>query len=658
MVDSLVKVERCFDGLLIPIAQYILTQTLLKNEPKILSGLEFDHAAGFQDGQVDIDQTLPLASTTTAVYSDTVVKSFVDYNGFHINCYSPTRPLALKWVSDFEQRMVKENQFRGKCLYAVNGNLQFHKIPKVSWDDVVLDENTKKDIRMNTVSFLGDQKLSKVGVNKRGLIMFGPPGTGKTSVCKAIFSELENAGVSRIYVTAESFRRMGAGDLFNLLPYLGKTVLAFEDIDMLAPSRNMVIDGSGLLGDLLTNLDGMRSYDDPIVIMASTNKISMLDEALANRPCRFDRKVEIGLPTKAHIKVLYSKFSGVDVNDEIIRLSEGFTGSHIYEAVNTAKILAGYNDKSLVDCINEAVTIIRSNFFPGQSLVEIKAGVRKTMAKKGMLKKKAFNVEEWKEENPGHNPNMNDVLGTNFEFLNSCFLDTRLLSENAAVINIEPYDDKWKNSYYKKAVNFLRSNEEKIMESLPGTEFVEINTLGAYVESSLNKKATSSQDGDAEVYLYITRDEIKDDDKVREILKSGMSYNVTMDKIVARVHEMFDEKKNASAEIKSVAWDDARVDIKDVDWIIEEYEEEKEMIEKEKLEGSRKYPAHVITAIRNGELNKIAEDEHKNCDYDHKESENDERVTVCPQCGSSFVSDKCQKCNWSTTPDRKGITEK
>jgi len=89
------------------------------------------------------------------------------------------------------------------------------------------------------------------------------------------------------------FHKYSLGHLFDTLQYLGSTVLAFEDIDMVGTSRDIHI-GSNLLGDLLTNLDGMRSYSDPLVVMASTNKISMLDDALANRPCRFDRKIEIG----------------------------------------------------------------------------------------------------------------------------------------------------------------------------------------------------------------------------------------------------------------------------------------------------------------------------------------------------------------------------
>jgi ATP-dependent 26S proteasome regulatory subunit len=225
---------------------------------------------------------------------------------------------------------------------------------------------------MNTIAFLGDEKMSKVGVNKRGLILYGLPGTGKSSACRAIFTELEGRGVSRVYVTSESFRRMSAQSLFSFLPFLGKTVIAFEDIDLLGGNRdNMISVNTSLLGDLLTNLDGMRNYDEKIVILASTNKMSLLDDALS-RPGRFDRKIEIGLPTEANLKVLYRKFSDLDASDELIKLSKDFTGSHVRETVNTAKILALSEGKGVAECLQEACQIIRDNFFVGQTMSETK----------------------------------------------------------------------------------------------------------------------------------------------------------------------------------------------------------------------------------------------------------------------------------------------
>lgn len=381
-IENMHCVSRTFTGLLTAIAQYTLTNILKSSEPQFLTNSGYKYAE-FVDIQTDVGETKPVVNNVLAIYPDKVVNAAMQYGDYIVSCFAPSRKEAQQWMDDLQTKMIKENQYRGKCLYVENRDVRFHSVPKVAWDDVILDDNIKKDIRMNTVAFLGDDLMAKVGVNKRGLIMYGPPGTGKTSIVKAIFNELHGKPVSRLYVTAESFARMSAGSLFDLLPYLGKTAMAFEDIDMIGTSRDVSY-GSNLLGDLLTNLDGMRAYDDPIVIMASTNKISMLDEALANRPCRFDRKIEVGLPSKANLKTIYKKFSGLDVGDDVIDLSEGFTGSHVVETVNTAKILASYNNKNIADCLIDACNIIRSNFFPGQRTIEIKASAMISLKKLGV----------------------------------------------------------------------------------------------------------------------------------------------------------------------------------------------------------------------------------------------------------------------------------
>ena len=169
--------------------------------------------------------------------------------------------------------------------------------------------------------------------------------------------------------------------LFDVLGYLGPSICAFEDMDMVGVGRNVIAAGSSLLGDLLTNLDGMRHCEYPLVIMATTNKLDMMDEALC-RPGRFDRKVNIGLPDEAHLRRIYSNLVNEEVDDSVMKLSSGFTGSHVNEVVNTAKILAASEGKTLVDCLGEACEIVRDNFFPEQGNMQVKAAIQARMIKK------------------------------------------------------------------------------------------------------------------------------------------------------------------------------------------------------------------------------------------------------------------------------------
>lgn len=362
-LENLSGITRVYSNHLEEIAKYTLTNMLKENDPQILVHPDYQKRAELVDISVDVNKTQPVFEAVHASYKDMIIVGYQKpYDGFTLSCYAKDREKASEWMSEFENRLMTQNQYRGKCLHVTNGSIRFHDVPKTRWDDVVLDTDVKDDVRLNTVAFLGDKKLSNIGVKKRGVIFYGPPGTGKTSCTKAIFHELEDKDVTRLYVTAESFRQMPVNTLFDLLPYLGKSVLAFEDIDMIGTSRDEVL-GNSLLGDLLTNLDGMRSYTDPIVIIASTNKVDLMDAALTNRPCRFDRKIEIGLPSESNLRTIYRKFSGIDVTDDIISQSKGFTGSHVVEVVNTGKILSAYGERDLLDCLKEACLVVRSNFF-------------------------------------------------------------------------------------------------------------------------------------------------------------------------------------------------------------------------------------------------------------------------------------------------------
>lgn len=397
MILGLTSVSRVYDGLLVPIAKYTMTNLLKVQTPKIATAVDFGKKPVLDDLQIDVYETTPAIENVSAVYDNKIITAFMQYGSFHVNCYARTREEAKIWIDGFESDMIKKNQYRGKCLYAEKETMFFRDVPRVSWDDVVLTEKAKKDIRLNTSDFLGNQKFAMAGVNKRGLVMFGPPGTGKTSVVKAVFNDLDKKGVSRIYVTAESFRYMAVSKLFEFLAYLGPTVLAFEDIDFMSGNRDNYT-ASNQLGDLLTNLDGMRKFGEPLVVIASTNKIEMLDSALSSRPCRFDRRIEIGLPDASNLKMMYLKHLGKDVTDDIITLSKDFTGSHVVETVNTAKILATNEDKETLECLKEACEIIRENFFPGQTMIEIQAGVQSHFSKKGMIAKTASKAKKVADE--------------------------------------------------------------------------------------------------------------------------------------------------------------------------------------------------------------------------------------------------------------------
>lgn len=157
----------------------------------------------------------------------------------------------------------------------------------------------------DVVSFLNNpEKYTKYGARMpRGIIFYGPPGTGKTLMAKAIAGE---AGVPFYAVSGSDFVQMyvgvGAGrirDLFKKAREDKKAVIFIDEIDALGKKRALsAVSGNEerdqTLNALLTEMSGFSSTEG-IVVIAATNRLDILDEALL-RPGRFDRQIEISLP--------------------------------------------------------------------------------------------------------------------------------------------------------------------------------------------------------------------------------------------------------------------------------------------------------------------------------------------------------------------------
>jgi SpoVK/Ycf46/Vps4 family AAA+-type ATPase len=187
--------------------------------------------------------------------------------------------------------------------------------------------------------------------------------TGKTSGVKAMFKILSGSkGVTCVYVSDESFDKLSVQDVFAFInKYLAPALVVFEDIDLIAPDRRDV--GSRLIGPLLSALNGIEEQKKPIVIMATTNRLDVLDAAVT-RPCRFDRRIEVGYPSEAEMHAIFRNVAGFEAPTGCFH-SDGstkMTGAHVEEIYRTAALLAQQKGKKTVDCVKEAVETIRKHF--------------------------------------------------------------------------------------------------------------------------------------------------------------------------------------------------------------------------------------------------------------------------------------------------------
>lgn len=191
----------------------------------------------------------------------------------------------------------EHNFYRGKKL-EFTGRLRFLELNGRSWESIILDENTKKEIKANTIGFLARRaSCAKYGIPpKRGLLLSGEPGTGKTIICKALMAEANGFTciTSNAYVLdADDY----LSELYELAEDLSPCIVFIEDIDLIGQNRDEFgyQKGSALLS-LLSVLDGIEEKKD-IVTVATTNCLETLDRALSQRPSRFDRVVKLAKPS-------------------------------------------------------------------------------------------------------------------------------------------------------------------------------------------------------------------------------------------------------------------------------------------------------------------------------------------------------------------------
>ncbi|MEM3781604.1 MAG: AAA family ATPase [Candidatus Micrarchaeaceae archaeon] len=271
--------------------------------------------------QITMDDILKVLKSTKPSTSLAAIEA---YNAFNI---------------DFERGLHPEKQEERKG--------------KVAIDDVIGLEEAKKALyEAVTVPILHQDLIKKYGVTSiKGILLFGPPGTGKTMLMKAVADEL--GGVHFISIAGSDISRMGLENavstiksLFNRAKENEPSVIFIDEIDALIPQRDTTNElGAQLVGEFLQEFDTLKEEGENIVVVAATNRPDSVDPALL-RPGRFDKLIYVPPPNADERVRLFKEYLGnapadKDVDfSKLAAITEGYTGADIANICRQAKMNA------------------------------------------------------------------------------------------------------------------------------------------------------------------------------------------------------------------------------------------------------------------------------------------------------------------------------
>ena len=290
--------------------------------------------------------------------------------------------LIFIWLGQYMQKqmMNKAGGGPGSMMFGMgksNAKVYVQSTDGIKFDDVAGEDEAKENLQ-EIVDYLHDPgKYKSIGASMpKGVLLVGPPGTGKTMLAKAVAGE---SNVPFFSISGSEFVEMFVGmgaskvrDLFNQAKEKAPCIVFIDEIDTIGKKRDGQIGGNDereqTLNQLLTEMDGFEG-NNGVVILAATNRPDSLDPALT-RPGRFDRRVPVELPDlqgrEAILKVHARKVRMADNIDynKIARMASGASGAELANMINEAALRAVRDHRNFAtqEDLEESIEVVIAGY--------------------------------------------------------------------------------------------------------------------------------------------------------------------------------------------------------------------------------------------------------------------------------------------------------
>lgn len=263
--------------------------------------------------------------------------------------------LVTRFLAALRHTMVERSVLRGKVLsfqateYGSDAGATFVARPTVAADDIVLPDGVLEEIVQHVITIGAHRDvLQSAGQHlKRGVLLYGPPGTGKTLTVRHLLAATPQT--TAVVLTGSSIRFVSAAA--EIARTFQPAIVVLEDIDLVAMER--LASPQPLLFEVLDALDGLDGDADVAFVM-TTNRVEVLERALAERPGRVDLAVNVPLPATSERRRLFRRYAhdlpySQDALDAAADRAEGTTGSFARELIRRSVLRAAADERPPTD---------------------------------------------------------------------------------------------------------------------------------------------------------------------------------------------------------------------------------------------------------------------------------------------------------------------